>query len=47
MSGLLPSASVSAVLPLAIPGVWRGERLREAVPTQSTGSRPLDEILLG
>lgn len=32
---------------LAIPGVWRGERQRDAVPTVSTGLRTLDDGLLG
>lgn len=33
--------------PLVIPGVWRGERQREAIPTESTGIRQLDDLLLG
>ena len=31
----------------SIPGVWRGERVRALAPTETTGTKVLDEALLG
>jgi hypothetical protein len=51
MTILLPAVSIPSkrmpIAPELIPGVWRGHRRKPLAPTESTGSRSLDDALQG